>query len=266
MVGEPLRYERGSAGGSELSRIVCHFSCGAASAVATKLTLSRAPFDEVVIYSAFIVEENSDNRRFLADCEKWFAHPVVVLRDEKYGASAREVWGRVRFLKSRFGAPCSVKLKREVIEAACLPTDRHVYGFTWDERNKERVKRFLGVGGLCPLIDRQLTHGDCLAIIQDAGILLRYRKGWNNANCDGCPKGGEGYWNKVRREQPDVFLEVSKIEEELGPGAYIFRNRKTGERFPLSKLDPSSGRHDEPAPECSFFCAEIEEELSGTQG
>jgi len=243
------------------ARTVCHFSCGAASAVATKLTLVGNP--GAVIYNAFIVEENSDNRRFLADCEKWFGHPVTVLADTKYGASVREVWKRERFIKSRLGAPCSVKLKREVIEARCLPTDKHVYGFTWDERHKERVERFLAVGGLCPLIERQLTHSDCLAIIQDAGILLplRYRQGWNNANCDGCCKGGEGYWNKVRREQPDVFLEVSQIEESLGPGAYLFRNRKTGQRFPLSQLPINSGRHEESAPECSLFCAEVEEEI-----
>src|SRR6185312_12649239 len=106
-----------------MSRIVCHFSCGAASAVATKLTLAEFPSREVVIYNAFIVEEDADNRRFLADCEKWFEHPVTVLRDTKYGASAREVWRRVRFIKSALGAPCSIALKREVIEAECLADD-----------------------------------------------------------------------------------------------------------------------------------------------
>ena len=118
------------------NRIVCHFSCGAASAVATKLILAEYPPERVVILNAFIVEEQADNRRFLADCEKWFGHPVTVLRDEKYGASAREVWRRKRFIKSRLGAPCSIELKRAVLEAACLPGDLHVYGFTFDERHK----------------------------------------------------------------------------------------------------------------------------------
>lgn len=245
------------------ARIVCHFSCGAASAVATKLTLKAFAPENIVIFNAFIVEEDSDNRRFLADCEKWFGHPVTVLRDEEYGASVREVWRRVRFIKSRLGAPCSVKLKRDVIEAECLPGDRQVYGFTWDERNKIRVKRFLALGGLCPLIERGITHDNCLAIVQDAGILLplRYRQGWNNANCKGCCKGGEGYWNKTRREDPETFAEVSAIEESLGPGAYLFRNRETGERFPLRILLPDAGRHDEPSPECGLFGCEAEEEL-----
>lgn len=246
------------------ARIVCHFSCGAASAVATKLALAVYSPGDVVIYNAFIVEEDADNRRFLEDCQKWFAHPITVLRDEKYGASVHEVWRRERFIKSALGAPCSVKLKREVIEDACFPDDRHVYGFTYDERNKERVKRFLGVGGLCPLIDRQLTHADCLSIVESAGILLplRYRQGYNNANCKGCCKGGMGYWNKTRRDDPDVFLAVSEIEQSLGPGAYLFRDRHTGERMSLRDLPLDAGRHDEPVPGCSIFCEEVEEELS----
>src|SRR6266571_3496211 len=82
-------------------RIVCHFSCGAASAVATKLTLMEHSPANVAIINAFIQEEHSDNRRFLADCERWFGQPVTVLRDEKYGASTLEVWRRERYIKGR---------------------------------------------------------------------------------------------------------------------------------------------------------------------
>lgn len=244
-------------------RIVCHFSCGAASAVATKLILAEHSPSHIVIFNAFIVEEDADNRRFLDDCEKWFGHPVTVLRDKKYGASAREVWRRKRFMNSALGAPCSQLLKHEVIAAECLPDDKHVYGFTFDERHKQRVKNFLAVGGLCPLIDRNLTHADCLGIVERAGILLplRYRQGYNNANCVGCCKGGEGYWNKTRRESPKDFIEVAEIQKSLGPGAYFFRDRKTGERFSLYDLPPNAGRHDEEVPECSIFCAMAEDEI-----
>ena len=244
-------------------RIVCHFSCGAASAVATKLTLAQHPAGRVVIFNAFIVEEDADNRRFLGDCEEWFGHSITVVRDEKYGASAREVWRRKRFMNSALGAPCSQLLKREVIEAHCLPGDKHVYGFTFDERHKSRVKNFLAVGGLCPLIERNLTHADCLGIVERAGILLplRYRQGYNNANCVGCCKGGEGYWNKVRRDTPKDFIEVAEIQKSIGPGAYLFRDRETGERYSLYDLPTDAGRHDEEVPECSIFCALAEDEI-----
>jgi len=244
-----------------IKRIVCNFSCGAASAVATKLALADYGHDSVVIFNAFIQEENSDNRRFLADCEKWFDHPVTVLRDEKYGASAREVWRRKRFMNSALGAPCSQALKRDVIDAACLPGDQFVYGFTVDERKKPRTVRFLAVGGICPLIDRNLTHADCLGIVERAGILLplRYRQGFNNANCVMCCKGGEGYMNKERRINPVDFLEVAEIEKSIG--AHAFRDRRTGERFSLYDLPPDKGRHFEEAPECSLFCEMAEQEL-----
>lgn len=250
------------------SRIVCHFSCGAASAVATKLVLAEYPPERVFIINAFIKEEHEDNRRFLADCEKWFAHPITVLRDTKYGASAREVWRRKRFLANgMWGAPCSIHLKRDVLDAWCLPSDVHVIGYTVEE--SDRLNRFIDANNdkrvLTPLIDRNLSHADCLEMIQRAGLVLPlpYRLGFNNANCMGCCKGGEGYWNKVRLIWPEAFEETAAIQDGIGPGAYIFRNRTTGERYSLRDLPPDAGRHDEPVPSCSFFCAMAEEEIKG---
>ena len=249
---------------NDLPRIVCHFSCGAASAVATKLILAEYDPAQVVIFNAFIQEEHADNRRFLADCEKWFKHPVTVLRDEKYGASVREVWRKVRFMKSALGAPCSMLLKREVIEAACLPNDRHIFGYTAEEAvSRPAVQRMIDNGALVPLIDRGLSHADCLAIVERAAIQLPaiYGLGFNNANCIGCCKGGEGYWNHTRDVFPADFAEVVQIQESIGPGAYLFRNRKTDERFGLKDLIPGTGRHNVKLPSCSFVCADAEEEI-----
>lgn len=246
------------------SRIVCHFSCGAASAVATKLTLASEPAARVEILNAFIENEHPDNRRFLDDCERWFQHPVTRLSDHKYGANVHEVWRRERFMKSLFGAPCSMLLKREVIEAACFPNDIHVFGYTAEElKSRKGVRRLLDVGARMPLIDRGLSHADCLAIIERAEIELpaMYRLGYNNANCIGCCKGGEGYWNKIRRDFPEVFAQVVQIQEAIGPGAYLFRNRKTGSRYGLKDLDPKAGRHTTELPACSFVCADAEEEF-----
>ena len=242
-------------------RIVCHFSCGAASAVATKLILSEYDREQVVILNAFIAEEHPDNRRFLADCETWFDHPITVLRDEHYGASVHEVWRKRKYIKNHFGAPCSGILKREVIEAACLPDDLHVYGFTVDEI--ERTLRLHSAHWKFPLIERNLTHNDCLAMIERAGLKLpeMYRLGFNNANCIGCCKGGMGYWNKIREVFPDVFERVVQIQESIGPGSYLHWDRETGIRFGLKDLPRDKGDHTEPLPSCSFFCAMAEEEF-----
>lgn len=245
-------------------RIVCHFSCGAASAVATKLALAKYGHENCIILNAFIQEEDGDNRRFLADCEVWFQHPVTVLRDTKYGASAREVWRRERYMNGPFGASCSYHLKREVIEAVCLPTDRHVMGFVIDEKNQDRIERGLAVGWILPCIDANLTHADCRGLVERAGITLprRYAQGYGNANCKGCCKGGEKYWRKTRIDDPADFVEVAQIQADIGPGAYFFRDRATGERWPLTQLSldgPVEANIE--APECSFFCAMAEEEF-----
>jgi len=243
-------------------RTVCHFSCGAASAVATKLALAK--YENVVIVNAFVAEEDADNRRFLADCERWFRQQVTVVRDTKYGASAREVWRRKRFIKNgAFGAACSQHLKREPIEDFCFPDDLHVMGFVVDEKNQDRIQRGRTVGWLMPCIDANLTHSDCRSIIERAGIVLprRYAQGYGNANCVGCCKGGEKYWRKTRQDSPADFAEVAQIEADIGPSAYLFRDRKTGERWPLSRLGDGPIEQNIAAPECSFFCAQAEEEI-----
>ena len=46
------------------------------------------------------------------------------------------------------------------------------------------------------------------SLIERAGLRLpeMYRLGYANANCVGCVKGGAGYWNKIRRDFPELLL------------------------------------------------------------
>jgi 3'-phosphoadenosine 5'-phosphosulfate sulfotransferase (PAPS reductase)/FAD synthetase len=94
-------------------KIVCWFSCGAASAVATKLALAEHP-DAVVAYQDTGME-HPDNVRFLKDCEAWFGKEVKVLKSERY-QDAWEVWEHRRYLAGVAGAPCTGELKRKVAE------------------------------------------------------------------------------------------------------------------------------------------------------
>lgn len=248
-----------------LPRIVCQFSCGAASAVATKLTLLQlGHLLDVQVVNAFVAEEHADNRRFLADCQQWFGVPITVLRDERFGASARAVFWMKRFVKSRYGTPCSRELKRRVLDAWAQPNDVLVLGFTTEERDRydDFIEHFPDRPAFAPLIDRGLSKSDCLGMLQNAGLELpeMYRLGYSNANCIGCVKGGQGYWNKVRRDFPEAFEAQAQVEDEIGPGAYLFRNRTTGVRYSLRDLDPNSGRHDEVLPACSAFCEAAEAE------
>jgi hypothetical protein len=247
-----------------VSRIVCQFSCGAASAVATKLTLAQHPDAEIV--NAFVLQEHPDNRRFLADCEVWFGKPVTVLRDEKYGASIINVFRKKQFMKGPRGAPCTSILKRELLDAWKKPGEIMVFGYTAEEadrlddfreRNPERPV-------LAPLIDAGLGKEDCKAMVERAGIELplMYRLGYDNANCIGCVKGGEGYWRAIREDFPAEFAELADVQEEIGPGAYLFRDRKTNERYSLRDMPPGPVRRNEALPSCSFFCEMAEQEYA----
>lgn len=99
-------------------RIVCQFSCGAASAVATKLLQADyGSTHEVRMLNAYLANEHADNRRFLADCEAWFERPVTVLREETYGADIIEVFRRERLMENQYGAPCTKLLKRRILDS-----------------------------------------------------------------------------------------------------------------------------------------------------
>lgn len=250
-------------------RMVCQFSCGAASAVATKLILAAYDPADVLIVNAFLKNEHKDNRRFLADCEKWFSHPITVVRDVKYGADTHEVWRKKRFMKGRYGAPCSGELKRKVLGVLSLIGDMNVVGFTREEADRfdELRDAFPEKDWKAPLIERDLGKEDCLAIIDRVGIELpmMYRLGYDNANCIGCPKGGQAYWQNIREDFPEEFVQIQTIQEGIGPGANFLRFRsgpRLNERMSLAELPAGRGNMKlEPSFNCSFFCQMAEQEF-----
>ena len=67
-------------------RVVCWFSCGAASAVATKLALAESKHPVEIVY-CHVKEEHPDNLRFMKDCEKWFGQDILILGNDRYDRS-----------------------------------------------------------------------------------------------------------------------------------------------------------------------------------
>lgn len=90
------------------ARRVRWFSCGSASAVATKLDLDDHP-GGVVAYCATGAED-ADNERFLLDCERWFGVPVIRLQNPDF-ADTWSVWEKRRYMSGIAGAPCTSELK-----------------------------------------------------------------------------------------------------------------------------------------------------------
>lgn len=249
-------------------RTVVWFSAGAASAIAAKLTLARTP-DAVIVY-VDPGSEHDDNPRFLADCERWFGHEVTRLRSDRY-RDTWHVWDDRRFIVGPDGAPCTAELKKRVRYAFQRPDDRQVFGFTADPREKRRADRFReqnpGVTLVTPLIEHDLTKRDCLAMVDRAGIELpaMYQLGYENNNCIGCPKGGIGYWNKVRVDFPDVFDRMARLERDIAYAVLSEEIPGTGRKKRpvwLDELDPERGDYaTEPDMECSLLCALAEDEI-----
>jgi len=198
-------------------RTVSWFSCGAASAVATKLALAAGP---VTIVYCEVVEEHPDNMRFLKDCEKWYGQEITILGNDKYNRSIYEVFEKTRYLVGPGGARCTGELKKQVREEFQRPEDVHLMGYTAEEQ--DRYDRFIDANNVqcdAPLIDAGLTKSDCLAMIENAGIELpeMYRMGYLNSNCRGCVKAtSPNYWVKIREDFAEYFERMNNMEKELG--------------------------------------------------
>ncbi len=242
-------------------RVVSWFSCGAASAVATKLAIYSG--EQVVIAYCEVVEEHPDNRRFLSDCERWFGQKIIILGNDKYRRSIYDVFDKTRYLKGIRGARCTGELKKKVRKEFQRVDDRQVFGYTVEEQS--RVDRFIDGNNdvdIWPiLIERGLTKGDCLAMLENAGIELpaMYKLGYRNNNCIGCVKGEAGYWNKIRVDFPDVFERMSKMESHLGRTVCKTEKKINGERvsrrIALKDLSPDQGDYpSEIDIECGIFC------------
>lgn len=250
-------------GERSMRRVLCHFSCGAASAVATKLAINKYGKDRVEVLNIRIKEEHPDNQRFLQDCEEWFGVPIATVQNDRYDGSIYEVF-KQGYLKGVSGAACTTQLKRMVRAKHQREDDIHVFGYTAEELSRaidfEERNQYLDVDWT--LIDANLVKQDCLAIIQDAGIEIpaMYKLGYKNNNCIGCVKGGMGYWNNIRKDFPDVFARMAMVEREIG---YSLLKEPVGSAaIYLDELEPNRGdMRNEMDIECSFFCQIAKEDL-----
>lgn len=243
-------------------RVLSWFSCGDASAVACKLALDKyAATHEILVCRIVIEGEHADNDRFATDFARWTGHTITELRSEKY-ASPQEVWQDRRYIAGIAGAPCTTELKNVVRKAFQRPDDLHIWGYTVEEQKRAKTFRDnnFELFSEFPLIDAKLGKSDCHALVRAAGIKLpmMYRLGYDNNNCIGCPKGGAGYWNMIRRDFPEKFEWMAKFSRELGCRLI----KQDGERIFLDELRLTTGRQkDEVTIECSPHCGDVQDQF-----
>lgn len=249
-------------------KIAVWFSCGAASAMAAKLTLEKYPNNKIHIVYNPVDEEDPDNLRFLRDIEKWLDHEIEIFANPKLShSSAEEVWKKERYMAGVKGAPCTTQLKKQARQEweKIHKPDWHVLGFTREE--KERHDKFILFErpNLLPiLIEQNVSKQRCFNEIQNAGINLPdiYHLGYPNANCVGCVKvGSPTYWNHVRKTHPEVFQKRLELSRELG----VKLTKIKGKRIFLDELPEDAKGHQLSqrtiAPrikktDCGIFCEE----------
>lgn len=253
------------------------FSCGVASATATKMAVEKYPHCEVLYCDTFAYE-HVDNMRFLRDVENWIGKKIKIIRSKKY-ADIYDVFDRTGWLIGPSGARCTTELKRKVRKAYQQEGDVHLFGLTSDE--EKRIDKFeddnYEIELEWILRDASITKNDCYRIVQQAGIELpsMYRLGYNNNNCIGCVKGGQGYWNKIRVDFPEAFDKMAKQERRMDVAINkSYAGDGLRKRVFLDELDPAAGRN-VPMPdiECGVLCVndpssrrEAEEDLLNAIG
>ena len=238
---------------------VVWFSCGAASAVAGKFAIKKYK-DKVDLVYCDTGGEHSSNEIFLKECEKWYGKKIKILKNEKY-IDHFDVVRKRKFITNRYGfAYCTHELKMELREKAGYCDSVNIFGYTLEEKLRAKKLQEHNIDMICefPLIDNQVTKDECLGIIWAQNIKMprMYELGYSHNNCVGCVKGGIGYWNQIRKDFPDVFTKMSKLEREIGVSVLKHRSgEKEGERMYLDELDPKAGRMaKDPEIACGIDC------------
>lgn len=211
-----------------------------------------------------VADQHPDSLRFIKDCEKLIGQPIQVIKSDKY-TDVADVVRKTRMINSPFGASCTGMLKKAVRkkwEAEHLGDDlTYVWGMDLGERKRAEsiVRNFPEFNHEFPLIDKGLTKQDCHGLIERLGITRpkMYDLGYSNNNCIGCVKGGMWYWNKIRKDFPEIFKQRAELEREVGHSCIngVF----------LDELEPDAGRKgDELTGDCGVICylefMKIEEE------
>lgn len=247
-----------------MPRIVCHFSCGAASAVATKLTLSEFTDADVVACYAETGAEDADNIRFLQDCEKWLSLTVTRIKNPKF-ADTWDVWETRKYISGIKGAPCTGELKINPRLEFQKPDDIHVFGYTADSNDIRRADAFRenwpDLHIETPLIDKGINKAACLVMIISAGIEppRTYAMGFPNANCIPCCKAqSPDYWALVRKEYPIQFNRMDILSRKLG--AKLARVK--GERVFVGDIPKNWPTTKAISPECDFLCQMAEQDMA----
>lgn len=206
--------------------VIGWWSGGITSAVACRVAIDMFGLDNCRIVMIDTKNEHEDTYRFKKDCEKWYGKEIEVISaiGKKYD-NIQDVWRKNKSLNVAYGAICSSELKRKVREdwQESVDFDYQVFGFEFDKKEFNRAKSLSlnhpKAKGIYPLLMMGYDKDKCIEIVQEAGIEVpeMYKLGFRNNNCfnTGCVQGGIGYWQKMKKDFPEKFEKMAKMEHEL---------------------------------------------------
>lgn len=240
--------------------ILAWWSAGITSAVACKIALEL--YENVELFYIEIDTAHKDNIRFKEDCEKWYGKKIYSLKSQFYN-NQFDVIEYVKAVNTPNGAPCTLNLKKQVrfdferLHEKSLFNEGYiknqVWGYEFEQKEVNRAIRhqeqYPLTYPLFPLIEKGIDKNMCAGYLINEGIQLpeMYKLGYTNNNCIGCVKGGKAYWNKIRKDFPDIFNRMLMLERIIGHSCLngIF----------LDELNPKAGRlKDEIMPSCGNIC------------
>ena len=206
-----------------------------------------------------IEDQHDDTHRFLSDCENLIEQEFEKLKSPY--KSVENVIKQFRYINGVAGAKCTQVLKKRVREEWELEHRGEQISYIWgyDLNEKHRISRIIerypNFNHIFPLVEHNLKKQDAHAILARHGIKRpkMYDLGYQNNNCIGCVKGGMGYWNRIRKDFPDVFANRAKLEREIGASCI-------NGTF-LDELKPDQGVFEQDIPQdCGMFCYLVEQE------
>lgn len=231
---------------------VCWVSAGVSSFMAGWLA---GDVDEWIYID--IDDQHEDSMRFIKDCERVVGVKFQILRSSKYDSVEDCVLTAGTFRNARnFFYPCTNWLKKRVRKEwereheDCEIT--YVWGFDANERKRaERtVESNPQANHEFPLIERGLRKEEVHGLFEDTFDFKRplmYDMGYPNNNCIGCVRGGMGYWNRIRKDFPEVFESRAALERKVGSSIL--------KECYLDELDPNRGNmNTEIFSACGIMC------------
>lgn len=227
--------------------VVSWFSAGVSSFIAAYM--EKDNIDKLLYIH--INDQHEDSMRFIKDCEKVLGKEIEIIQS-RY-KSVNEVIQQFKFINSAYGSKCTQVLKKRVRQEWEYGQKDLTYIWGYDIEERHRAERLVETmpdfKHKFPLIEKQFKKEDCHGLLAELGIKrpAMYDMGYRNNNCIGCVKGGMGYWNRIRKDFPEVFEQRAAAERMVG--------RSCIKGVFLDELDPERGKlEDEVMQECGIIC------------